>query len=244
MNFIDLPLPSGGTVRVSIRFSDRARYLRLRITQRGPELVIPPGFSRNTALGFLREQAQWLEKNLPKQPFAPPVRPQTLHLAFTGEMLNIEYQSADAVWTGVRMGAAGTLLVTGNVSTDPVCIRALREWLKRKARKELIPFAEKVCGELGFPASGFAVGLQRRVWGTCSRTRKITLNSALLLFPENIVRYVVIHEGCHISEMNHSVRFWNLVRKYYPYPEHARRTLNAKDALPSWVTADIGIDIF
>lgn len=238
-DFTDLPLPSGRTARVSIRLSSRARLLRLRITSGGPELVIPQGFSRSSALSFLREQAAWLDRNLPEKKIDPVKRPQTIRLEFTDESFNIEYQALDAVWTGVRVSSPGTLLVSGNISTDAVCIRALREWLKRKAGKDLIPYAETLCRELGFAASGFATGLQQRVWGTCSSRKKISLNSALLFFPENIVRYVVIHEGCHITEMNHSVLFWNLVRKYYPYPEHARRVLNAKNAVPAWLTAHL-----
>ena len=238
-DFIDLPLPSGKTTRVSIRISSRARHLRLRIMPYGSELVIPEGFSRSSAISFLREQAAWLERNLPEKKIVAVERPQTLRLEFTNETFRIEYQALDAVWTGVRATSPETLLVSGNISTDAVCIQALKEWLKRKARKELLPYAEGLCRELGFAASGFAIGLQSRVWGTCSSKRKITLNSALLFFPENIVRYVVVHEGCHITEMNHSVLFWNLVRKYYPYPEHARRVLNAKNALPAWLTLPI-----
>ena len=238
MDDLILSLPGGEDVGISVRTSKRAVRIRLQVTESGVVLVLPERADPDSALKFLHSQTEWLEKVLKRTPLrkAPANPPEEIHLEFTGETLGIVYEPGDVVWTGVRSRNPEELLVSGNTES-PACFRALREWLVRKAKQEILPFAQEICSELNFEIREFSIGLQRSVWGRCSSERKMTLNAALLFFPRGIVRYVVIHEGCHLTEMNHSIRFWNLVKKYYPYPDHARRVLNSRGALPAWVHA-------
>ena len=50
-------------------------------------------------------------------------------------------------------------------------------------------------------------------WGSCSSKRNITINKQLALKTEGEIRYVVLHEICHLKYMNHSKAFWNLVEQ-------------------------------
>lgn len=53
-------------------------------------------------------------------------------------------------------------------------------------------------------------------WGSCSSKKNITINLELIKYSEQAIRYVILHEFCHIKYMNHSKDFWNLVEKYMP----------------------------
>ena len=48
-------------------------------------------------------------------------------------------------------------------------------------------------------------------WGSCSSNRNITINAKLANKSKEAIEYVVLHELCHLKEMNHSTKFWNLV---------------------------------
>ena len=50
-------------------------------------------------------------------------------------------------------------------------------------------------------------------WGSCSSKRNITINLKLAIKEEKVIEYVVLHEMCHLREMNHSKKFLDLVEK-------------------------------
>lgn len=62
-------------------------------------------------------------------------------------------------------------------------------------------------------------------WGSCSSNKNITINLKLVDKTEEEIRYVILHELCHLKYMNHSNRFWNLVEKYMPNYKEIRKKL-------------------
>lgn len=61
-------------------------------------------------------------------------------------------------------------------------------------------------------------------WGSCSGRGNLNFNWKLVLVPEDVVDYVVVHELAHRKEMNHSPRFWKLVEEQLPdYRERRKR---------------------
>lgn len=64
---------------------------------------------------------------------------------------------------------------------------------------------------------------QKTRWGSCSSSGNLNFNWRLILAPPKVLDYVVVHELCHRIEMNHSKKFWNLVKQVIPdYKEHRR----------------------
>ena len=58
-------------------------------------------------------------------------------------------------------------------------------------------------------------------WGSCSAKGNLNFNCLLMLCPAEVIDYVVVHELCHLKEMNHSKKFWSLVERFCPeYKQH------------------------
>jgi predicted metal-dependent hydrolase len=101
--------------------------------------------------------------------------------------------------------------------------RALEAWYRRQA--DTI-FAERLAhanGIYGFQYARVSVKAQKTRWGSCSKLGNLNFNWRLLLAPLSVLDYVVVHELCHLKELNHSARFWQLVARGCPdYAVHRR----------------------
>lgn len=62
-------------------------------------------------------------------------------------------------------------------------------------------------------------------WGSCSSKKNLNFNYRIIFLPDNLTNYLVVHELCHLQEMNHSVRFWKLVEKTIPDYKKCRKEL-------------------
>ena len=88
-------------------------------------------------------------------------------------------------------------------------------WLTLKATKYLEGRIQKLGVKTGLKPQKITIKGLRGRWGSALRGT-ITLNSNLMKCPKDVIDYIIIHELCHLRIKDHSYRYWNLVRKYYP----------------------------
>lgn len=90
------------------------------------------------------------------------------------------------------------------------------EELRAKA-KIIIPSEVNYFAKLmGVSYGKITIRNMRSRWGSCSSCGDLSFNCLLMLVPEEVRKYVVIHELCHRLQMNHSVKFWAEVAHYCP----------------------------
>ncbi|MBI2037367.1 MAG: M48 family metallopeptidase [Candidatus Magasanikbacteria bacterium] len=77
----------------------------------------------------------------------------------------------------------------------------------------------------GFTWRRISIKNTKTRWGSCSKKGNINFNYKIALLPERQVDYIIVHELCHLGELNHSRRFWNLVAKSVPDYKSIRKDL-------------------
>lgn len=90
----------------------------------------------------------------------------------------------------------------------------------KKKKREALKIVEKKVEEFskiyGFSYGKISVRNSKSRWGSCSAKKNLNFNYKVMFLPEELLDYIIIHELCHLKEMNHSVKFWDLVSKIAP----------------------------
>jgi len=100
-------------------------------------------------------------------------------------------------------------------------MRQLAELAKNTLPGRIRELAEKV----GVSYHRITVRNQKTRWGSCSSQGNLNFNVMLMLCPQEVVDYVIVHELCHRRQMNHSPRFWAEVARVMPEYQRAKAWL-------------------
>lgn len=94
---------------------------------------------------------------------------------------------------------------------------AVKKWFREYARQILSKKAEEYAEIMGVSYHRIAIKEQKTRWGSCSSKGNLNFNWKLILMPDFMQNYVVVHELAHLKQMNHSKAFWVEVEKILPY---------------------------
>jgi len=129
----------------------------------------------------------------------------------------------------------GYLTVNVHDSGDHVRVRhLLNVWYLRRARAV---FAERLAAcfprveHLGLSYPKLHVKPMKARWGSCTPSGAISLNLRLIQIPKPLIDYVILHELCHLKELNHSAAFYTLLSRVLPGWERLRTQLNQVEVL-------------
>ena len=103
----------------------------------------------------------------------------------------------------------------------PESEREFRRLAKEKIPKRVALFAEQV----GVDYGKITIKDTKSRWGSCSYQGNLNFCWRLILAPEEVLDYIVVHELCHRLEMNHSARFWAEVKRVLPEYEKGKEWL-------------------
>jgi predicted metal-dependent hydrolase len=237
----------------SVRVSDKARCVRLVLSERdGLVVVVPRGFDRRRIPAIVESKRGWvgraqgrMDSRRQRLEAGPRRLPERITLAATGEEWTVEYRWSAEASSAARLRAAarpggGRLTVSGPEGDAEAARLALLRWLRWRARETLPPRLADVAGLRGFSYRRVSVRQQRTRWASCSRRGTVSLNVKLLFLEPAVVDHILLHELCHTVEADHSPRFWALLEAHdADCALHRRRLRGAWGLLPAWLDGEV-----
>ncbi|MGM0599852.1 MAG: M48 family metallopeptidase [Candidatus Rifleibacteriota bacterium] len=115
------------------------------------------------------------------------------------------------------------------------CSNQIFNWLKSQARKTINEKVYSLCNSFNLSYNKVSIKDTRSRWGSCSGKKNLNFNWRLIMAPEEIIHYIVVHETAHLQQMNHSKFFWNLVYNRCPdYKNHREWLKKNGTTLMEW----------
>lgn len=204
----------------------RRRRAALRVEQGQISLHTPMRFPKQEAQRFVRQQSQWLKRQQAAwhaMPDAPDWRPVAgAEWPYLGEPLRLVLDESSRL---VRRDDHELLLGCAGLQDEAGRFRRLHKWYRQQAELHLQQQLALWSDHLGLSPSDCKIRRYKRRWGSCHGDGRISLNWCLIMAPQAVLDYVIIHELCHLQYFNHSSAFWSLVQRYCPEWRQHRRWL-------------------
>lgn len=208
---------AGESVPVFIRRRKGTKHLRLSIGQNNQVIASVPWHTSNRKVAnFIDEQRQWLEGQLSSAPKVSSLMQwlaQEPHLTASGDVFDVRIEPSVKRSADYIFDQGGAVLVLRLPRVEERYLRALVSLFAKDSLVCRVAYHSK---RLGLKYGSLSVRDQSSRWGSCSARRGISLNWRLVLLSPALQDYIILHELAHLSEMNHSKRFWTLLDHYDP----------------------------
>ena len=215
---------------IQITHHARATRLRLRVEPTQIRLTVPKFCSKRQIQDFLNQSEQWMVETWQKQQASlvqiDRTLPTELRLFNRQNALTVSYKTQKNAYI---LDEYNHQLWISDHQPESY----LKSFVIAYAKQHLPIYLQQISHETGLKFAQCSIRQPKTRWGSCSAKHDIMLNSALVLFPEAITRYVCVHELAHTQHFDHSARFWAEVAKYDAAFQQHRKTLKTT-ALPYW----------
>lgn len=192
----------------------QSRSIKLSASSRGIQVTSPRRAPRFLVEQFLRQQIPWIAQHYSRISSVEPNQ-----LLYLGQNYTIKI-SQDTQPERIMLREKSLHLHPVS-PTDESATKTLERWLQTQASQICVPLLQSLAHPMKVDVPQVRFRDTKSRWGSCSSTGAIMLNWRLVHAPEEVIKYVIIHELAHRRHMNHSAAFWNLVRDHDPgYPIH------------------------
>ena len=227
-------LINGESVPVEVKRRKGTRHLRLSLNHSN-EIVasVPWRCSEREAGKFVEKQRAWLEAQLDR---IPPSRTLTEWLkehpqmSGSGDVFTVRIEATERLRADYIFDNGGADIVLRIPHSIEDADAALLQLVRRFAKDAMTCRVAYHAKRLDLKFTKLSVRDQSSRWGSCSSSGGLPLNWRLVLLAPELQDYVILHELAHLSQMNHSHRFWALLDEYDPARKEHEATIDSMTA--------------
>lgn len=211
----------GETIEFNVVFRKR-KTLCIRVCPPKEVTVISPiGKSQKEILQTVQAKSKWIIKKLfdMKNMGEIPAEKQYVtgeEFFYLGEKYTLRIEEDEKFKRSKVVLKDHEILVCISKYDSDKARLALENWYKKQATEKISESIAYYQGFINVTPSNVVVKRQKRRWGSCTSSHKLLFNFKCVMLPLPILDYIVVHEMCHMVQLNHSKEFWALVKKILP----------------------------
>lgn len=159
----------------------------------------------------------------------------TLHISFAKKssiLLTEDFNQQQIL--SIALAERNKKKLSNSEQISSVVKKHIEQYFKQQA-EDIIPQKVALYSQLTslIPAS-IKIRQYRSRWGSCNNRGELSFNYLLMMLPNYVIDYVIVHELCHLQHLNHSKAFWQLVAKHFPNYRQAKQWVKSNQSALLW----------
>lgn len=197
----------------------RRKTVSVSVQEGRVSMAVPEALSDSRIESLLAKKARWIKEKLLLQSEAEPVKPREYvsgeSFTYLGRNYRLKVEFGKPVSVKLRQGRLWVRVPEG--CNNPGKVRnALSWWYRTHAEQKLREKVERYARVIGVYPTAVRIKTFKSRWGSCDSRGLVQFNWKIIIAPNRIVDYLVVHELCHLKQHNHSPRFWTCVEAVFP----------------------------
>ncbi|OBT08062.1 hypothetical protein A9267_10065 [Shewanella sp. UCD-FRSSP16_17] len=209
---------------VDVIRTSRIKTASIKVEDGLVSIVVPKALDIERVHQLVAEKRQWIIQKIALHDASLPASTREFisgeAYAYLGRNYRLKVVCGDYVPVKLYQGRLVATLPDGAKRSNLVR-DALIRWYKLNALRKIKEKVRRYSKIMGLEPKSVGIKTFKSRWGSCSPKGELDFNWIIVMAPNRVVDYVVIHELCHLKQLDHSPKFWKEVERIMPdYAEH------------------------
>lgn len=204
---------------VEVIRTQRKKTADVRVDDGAVSVVVPMKLTHDRISEILNSKRHWINQKIVMHRNAQPVSVKEFVSGESFSYLGRHYRLKviNGPYKPVKLMQGRLIVTVPNGEGESNMVRnALVRWYKQHAEQKLQEKLKRYATLVDVNPESVGVKSFKSRWGSCTSSGKIDFNWKIILAPNRIVDYVVVHELCHLKQHDHSTKFWKEVERVMP----------------------------
>jgi predicted metal-dependent hydrolase len=211
-------IQSNGFV-AEVKRTSRKKTASIKVNDGAVSVVVPIELSESKIEKLLKDKTRWIKEKITLHRNAQPASNKQYvsgeSFSYLGRNYRLKVNKGQYYPAKLSNGRFTITLSQGD--DNPELIKdSLTYWYKHHAEIKLVEKAKRYAKIVGVEFRAIGIKSYKSRWGSCSLEGVIDFNWKIIMAPNGIVDYVVVHELCHLIHHDHSAKFWKEVKRVMP----------------------------
>lgn len=205
--------------------TNRSKSADIRVEDGAVSVVVPVNTPVEKIDQLLVAKRRWIQEKIALHQDSTPASSKSYvsgeAFSYLGRNYRLKVETGN--FKPVKLLNGRLVVAVPNGTEQPHIIRnALVRWYKRQAEHKLTEKVQRFAPIVGVTPNGIGVKSFRSRWGSCTAKGKLEFNWQIMMAPNRMVDYVVMHELCHLIRHDHSPEFWREMARVMPDYDQCR----------------------